>query len=43
MSVQGRQELRTLLDFIRDGDELVVTRVDRLADPSPILRTSSAR
>ena len=30
-SVQGRQELRTLLDFIRDGDELVVTRVDRLA------------
>ena len=30
-SVQGRQELRTLLDFIREGDELVVTRVDRLA------------
>ena len=30
-SVQGRQELRALLDFIRDGDELVVTRVDRLA------------
>ncbi len=30
-SVQGRDELNNLLDFIRDGDELVVTRVDRLA------------
>ena len=30
-SVQGRDELNTLLDFLRDGDELVVTRVDRLA------------
>ena len=30
-STQGREELRTLLDFIREGDELVVTRVDRLA------------
>ena len=30
-STQGRDELRTLLDFIRPGDELVVTRVDRLA------------
>ena len=30
-STQGRDELRTLLDFIRAGDELVVTRVDRLA------------
>ena len=30
-SRQGREELRTLLDFIRPGDELVVTRVDRLA------------
>lgn len=30
-SVQGRAELRILLDFIRPGDELVVTRVDRLA------------
>ena len=30
-STQGREELRTLLDFVRDGDELVVTRVDRLA------------
>jgi|TARA_B100000315_G_scaffold169731_1_gene158301 DNA invertase Pin-like site-specific DNA recombinase len=30
-STQGRDELNTLLDFLRDGDELVVTRVDRLA------------
>ena len=30
-SIQGRDELRVLLDFIRKGDELVVTRVDRLA------------
>ncbi len=27
----GRDELRTLLDFIRPGDTLMVTRVDRLA------------
>ncbi len=27
----GRAELRTLLDFIRKGDSLVVTRIDRLA------------
>ena len=30
-SMQGRDELKVLLDFMRDGDELVVTRVDRLA------------
>ena len=30
-STQGRDELNTLLEFMRDGDELVVTRVDRLA------------
>ena len=30
-STAGRPELRTLLDFVREGDELVVTRVDRLA------------
>jgi DNA invertase Pin-like site-specific DNA recombinase len=30
-SVQGRDELNTLLEFLRDGDELVVTRIDRLA------------
>ena len=30
-STHGRDELKTLLDFLREGDELVVTRVDRLA------------
>ena len=29
-SVNGRDELKTLLEFLREGDELVVTRVDRL-------------
>lgn len=28
---QDRKELNTLLEFMRDGDSLVVTRVDRLA------------
>jgi DNA invertase Pin-like site-specific DNA recombinase len=30
-STQGRDELRTILDFIRTGDVLTVTRIDRLA------------
>jgi DNA invertase Pin-like site-specific DNA recombinase len=30
-STTGREELRTLLDFIRKGDVIVVTRIDRLA------------
>ncbi|MGR3760637.1 recombinase family protein [Roseobacteraceae bacterium NS-SX3] len=30
-SRQGRDELKTLLEFVRDGDTLVVTRLDRLA------------
>lgn len=30
-STDGRRELRTVLDFIQAGDELVVTRIDRLA------------
>ena len=30
-SIQGRDELNTLLEFVREGDELVVTRIDRLA------------
>ena len=29
--LEGRTELRTLLDFMRQGDVLVVTRIDRLA------------
>ena len=28
---EGRTELATLMDFMRAGDELVVTRIDRLA------------
>ena len=30
-STQGRTELRTILDFVRKGDVLTVTRIDRLA------------
>ena len=30
-STAGRDELRNLLDFIRQGDTLVVTRIDKLA------------
>ncbi len=30
-TTEGRTELKTLLDFIRAGDVLVVTRIDRLA------------
>ena len=30
-SRHGREELRTLTSFLRAGDEIVVTRVDRLA------------
>jgi DNA invertase Pin-like site-specific DNA recombinase len=30
-STAGRDELRTILDFIRHGDLLMVTRIDRLA------------
>ena len=30
-STDGREELATLLQFLREGDTLVVTRVDRLA------------
>jgi DNA invertase Pin-like site-specific DNA recombinase len=30
-STAGREELKIILDFLRPGDELVVTRVDRLA------------
>ena len=30
-STEGRKELRTILDFIRKGDVLIVTRIDRLA------------
>jgi DNA invertase Pin-like site-specific DNA recombinase len=42
-STQGRDELRTVLDFLRHGDVLCVTRIDRLArsigDLQNIVRT----
>lgn len=31
ISTNGRDELNLLLEFLREGDELVVTRIDRLA------------
>ena len=30
-STQGRDKLKECLDFVREGDELVITRIDRLA------------
>ncbi len=30
-TTQGREELKTVLDFLRAGDVLMVTRIDRLA------------
>jgi DNA invertase Pin-like site-specific DNA recombinase len=43
----GRDELRTVLDFLRKGDVLTVTRVDRLArsigDLQDIVRTIRAK
>lgn len=35
----GRSELRTILDFIKEGDVLVVTRIDRLARSIADLQT----
>jgi DNA invertase Pin-like site-specific DNA recombinase len=46
-TTQGREELRTVLDFIGKGDVLLVTRVDRLArsigDLQDIVRTLKAK
>ena len=46
-SRQGREELRTVLDFLRASDVLMVTRVDRLArsigDLQDIVRAVRAR
>jgi DNA invertase Pin-like site-specific DNA recombinase len=43
----GREELHTVLDFLRNGDVLMVTRIDRLArsigDLQDIVRTVRAR
>ena len=46
-SRQGRKELDTLLEFLREGDTLMVTRIDRLArsvgDLQDIVRLLKAR
>jgi DNA invertase Pin-like site-specific DNA recombinase len=46
-TTQGREELRTVLEFLREGDVLLVTRIDRLArsigDLQDIVRAVRAR
>ncbi len=46
-SREGRAELQTLLDFVRDGDVIAVTRVDRIArsiaDLQDILRVLKSK
>jgi len=46
-TTEGRKELATVLDFLREGDVLVVTRIDRLArsiaDLQTIVRTIRAK
>jgi DNA invertase Pin-like site-specific DNA recombinase len=46
-TTQGRDELRTVLEFLRKGDVLMVTRIDRLArsigDLQDIVRTVKSR
>ena len=46
-STNGRQELKTLLDFVGAGDVLIVTRIDRLArsigDLQDIVRALKAK
>ena len=46
-STKDREELRTILDFLREGDTLCVTRIDRLArsigDLQDIARAVKAR
>lgn len=46
-TVQGRPELQNLLEFIREGDTIVVTRIDRLArsvgDLQDIVRSLEAK
>jgi DNA invertase Pin-like site-specific DNA recombinase len=37
----GRTELQDLLDFLRSGDTLMVTRIDHLAAASATSRTLS--
>jgi DNA invertase Pin-like site-specific DNA recombinase len=46
-TTEGRTELRTVLDFLRQGDTLLVTRIDRLArsigDLQDIVRAVKAK
>jgi DNA invertase Pin-like site-specific DNA recombinase len=46
-TTEGREELRTVLEFLRQGDVLMVTRIDRLArgisDLQDIVKTVKAR
>src|SRR6202158_4742071 len=46
-STEGRKEFRTTLDFLRKGDVLIVTRIDRLArsigDLQDIVRAVKAK
>ena len=46
-TTQGREELRTILQFLRKGDTVMVTRIDRLArsigDLRDIVREVRAR
>jgi DNA invertase Pin-like site-specific DNA recombinase len=42
-SMGNRQQLDAAFDYVRDGDTLVVTRLDRLAKSVPDLLTMVAR
>lgn len=42
-TLEGRPELKTILDFIHSGETLVVTRIDRLARSMQDLQTIVAR
>ena len=42
-SLEGRTELKTILDFIHPGETLVVTRIDRLARSMQDLQTIVAK
>jgi DNA invertase Pin-like site-specific DNA recombinase len=42
-STAGRDELRTVLDLLRKGDVLTVTRIDRLTRASATCKTLCAR
>jgi DNA invertase Pin-like site-specific DNA recombinase len=41
-TTEGREALRTVLEFLHAGDVLMVTRIDRLAGALETFRTSFA-